>query len=87
MIPSLFYLSANNINEFCLKKKENKFANLNIILEGYCTLNKGNPLLLNFLKYLITLEKFKEYITNYIFQKIFVSIKYCVDIIVDHLKK
>ncbi|SOV19566.1 large ribosomal subunit nuclear export factor, putative [Plasmodium gaboni] len=86
LIPSLFYLSANNINEFCLKKKENKFANLNIILEGYCILNKGNPLLLNFLKYLITLEKFKEYITNYIFQKILVSIKYCVDIIVDHLK-
>ncbi|KAI4836708.1 large ribosomal subunit nuclear export factor [Plasmodium brasilianum] len=86
LIPSVFYLSANIINEFCLKKKEKKFAKLNIILEGYIMLNKGNPLLLNFLKHLITIENVRSYIAFYFFNKILSNLRFCVDHIVQWLK-
>ncbi|CRH01348.1 large ribosomal subunit nuclear export factor, putative [Plasmodium relictum] len=86
LIPSMFYISAKNINEFCLKKKENKYANLNLILEGYLTLKKGNPLLLNFLKHIITIDNLRRYITFFLFEKILSNLRFCVDNIVLSLK-
>ncbi|CRG94773.1 large ribosomal subunit nuclear export factor, putative [Plasmodium gallinaceum] len=86
LIPSVFYISAKNINEFCLKKKENKYANLNIILEGYLALKKGNPLLLNFLKHIITIDNLRRYITFFLFEKILSNLRFCVDNIVFSLK-
>ncbi|GAW82509.1 hypothetical protein, conserved [Plasmodium gonderi] len=85
-IPSVFFVSANNLNEFCLKKKENKFANLNILLDGYITINKGNPLLLNILKHIITIDYMKRYVMFYCFEQILSNLRLCVEQIVQSLK-
>ncbi|VTZ70197.1 large ribosomal subunit nuclear export factor, putative [Plasmodium chabaudi chabaudi] len=87
MIPSLFFLSANNINEFCLKKKENRYTNLNVLLEAYMTQTKGNPILLKFIKHFIQTDGFRDYIIFYFFEKILSNIAYCVNIIVSALRE
>ncbi|ANQ09694.1 Uncharacterized protein PCOAH_00045380 [Plasmodium coatneyi] len=85
-IPSLFYVSVNNIKDFCLKRRENKFANLNILLEGYLSIKKGNPLLLNILKNIITIEGMQHYIVFYLFEQVLSNLRYCVEQIVQSLK-
>ncbi|CAA9989569.1 large ribosomal subunit nuclear export factor, putative [Plasmodium knowlesi strain H] len=85
-IPSLFYVSVNNLKEFCLKRRENKFANLNILLEGYLSINKGNPLLLNILKNIITMENMQHYIVFYLFEQVLSNLRFCVEQIVESLK-
>ncbi|VUZ97771.1 large ribosomal subunit nuclear export factor, putative [Plasmodium vivax] len=85
-IPSIFFVSANNIKEFCLKKRENKFANLNILLEGYLSITKGNPLLLNILKRLITMENMQHYIVFYLFEEVLSNLRCCVEKIMQSLK-
>ncbi|EUD69343.1 hypothetical protein C922_00206 [Plasmodium inui San Antonio 1] len=85
-IPSVFFVSVNNLKEFCLKKTENKFANLNILLEGYLSIKKGNPLLLNILKHIITIENMQHYVVFYLFEQVLSSLRCCVEEIVQSLK-
>ncbi|CDU19872.1 large ribosomal subunit nuclear export factor, putative [Plasmodium yoelii] len=87
MISSLFFISANNINEFCLKKKENRYTNLNVLLEAYMTQTKGNPILLKFIQHYIHIDEFRNYIVFYFFEKILSNVAYCVNIIVNALKE
>ncbi|KJP88436.1 hypothetical protein AK88_01888 [Plasmodium fragile] len=85
-IPSVFYVSVNNLKQFCLKKRENRFANLNILLEGYLSITKGNPLILNTLKHIITIEGMQHYVVFFLFEQVLSNLRYCVEQIVQSLK-